>query len=414
MVYTDAKGGGRDKYYGEVAQGYDAKRTDHPKWTIEQNLIEDMLSDLPEGSMVFDCPVGTGRFVPFYESKGFQWAGLDKSREMLDLAKAKATKKGGYLFHGDILDADGMKANFEDKMFNAAVMCRLTRWLDGSVMGSAEIECRQAMANLERITKDRIIFTIRVDHPRQDIIRPIEWFGERAGLRAQLQDRGDAMRWLDVCGPPGAGKSTLCDPLSPHRFPIEERMPPIGWHDWLNEVTDLMRHVYIPPEEPDHNRFVAAVRMNIRSSKKMAMVARKDGDVYIQTGLVQRGLGFGWRLNYLGKDINILRHYFRLMPISIGVAVLVAPREVVEERNRERLKNPETAHENRDFMVELMEPGFRVLREEMSKRSVPLFEIDATDDIEASREQLVAISKHEPVVEGYDLDDDIVAPAWWA
>jgi hypothetical protein len=191
-------------------------------------------------------------------------------------------------------------------------------------------------------------------------------------------------------------------------------MPPIGWHDWLNEVTELMRHVFIPPDHPDHHRFVAAVRMNIRSSKKMAMIARKDDDgVYIQTGLVQRGLGFGWRLNYLGKDINILRHYFRLMPVSIGVAVLVAPKEVVEERNRERLNNPETAHENRDFMVELMEPGFRILREEMSKRQVPLFEIDATDDIEASREQLVSIAKHEPFVAGYDLGDDVVAPSWW-
>ena len=57
--------GGAEKYVGQVAQGYDAKREQSPKWQIEQRVIEDMLSDLPAESVVLDCPVGTGRFLPF-------------------------------------------------------------------------------------------------------------------------------------------------------------------------------------------------------------------------------------------------------------------------------------------------------------------------------------------------------------
>jgi ubiquinone/menaquinone biosynthesis C-methylase UbiE len=172
MVYYDRQGG-RDKYHGQVATGYDDKRQNDPKWTIEQQIIENML--LEAGQTVFDCPVGTGRFIPCYERLGLKWTGMDKSTAMLDQAKAKATKEGGALFCGDILDTASMAGIFQERQFDTAVMCRLTRWLDGSVMGSAEIECRTAIQNLARIA-NKIIFTIRIDHPRKDIIRPLEWF----------------------------------------------------------------------------------------------------------------------------------------------------------------------------------------------------------------------------------------------
>ena len=66
MEYTTPHGneGGAAKYHGAIAQGYDQKREESPKWQIEQKVIEGWLADLPMGDWVLDCPAGTGRFIP--------------------------------------------------------------------------------------------------------------------------------------------------------------------------------------------------------------------------------------------------------------------------------------------------------------------------------------------------------------
>lgn len=120
------------------------------------------------------------------------------------------------------------------------------------------------------------------------------------------------MLWVDVAGYPGSGKSTICDSLwHPHAFKIEDVPPPTHWHDFVSEVTRCLTLIR------DHPTFVAAVRMNRRSMRKMAMVdGMRDERVYCQTGFVQRGLGFGWRMTDMGMDIRELEHFFRLMPLS--------------------------------------------------------------------------------------------------
>lgn len=191
---------GRDKYHGQVATGYDLKREASQKWRVEQAIIEDMLSGLHQGDWVTDIPIGTGRFIPYYEAKGLLYRGIDKSREMIAQAVKKVTvPRLGRFMHGDILDSAGMAQYLEPLSTDATVMCRLTRWLDGREMGSAETECRTAMANIERITRGRIIFTARVDHPRQDIIRPIEWF-ELPGWKIHRNEAGyeDSYRIVEM------------------------------------------------------------------------------------------------------------------------------------------------------------------------------------------------------------------------
>lgn len=230
------------------------------------------------------------------------------------------------------------------------------------------------------------------------------------------------MNWLDVAGPPGVGKSTLCDALwGPHDIRIEDRLPPASWHDFLNEVSRLFWLI------KDHRTFPAAVRMVNRSVRKIATVARMpafvpaipepglppgmwwpDDDIlrvlpdepakpYIQTALVQRGLGFGWRLNHMGADLNELRHYFRLMPVSIGVAFLEADEAAIVARNRMRRFNPKTAHEDRAFMVPLMREPIRIAKEELRARGVPVIEIDVGGQpVEAARAQLLAFADQAP------------------
>jgi len=193
--------------------------------------------------------------------------------------------------------------------------------------------------------------------------------------------------------------------------------------DFLNEITRLFLLIR------DHWSFKPAIRMNNRSIRKIATVAR-HADAgwtsaqkpasgcnlpmpYIQTALVQRGLGFGWRLNDLKIDLNELRHYFRLMPVSIGVAVTRCPQEVVVERNHAREKVKETAHENRDFMVPLMQPAIELALEVLRERGVPIIEIDTTRPVEESRKLLVDFAgqePHNPEASGPRLEIPVLSP----
>jgi hypothetical protein len=197
------------------------------------------------------------------------------------------------------------------------------------------------------------------------------------------------MRWCDVAGPPGVGKSTLCDPLwGPHDVEPREIKPPIEWHDFCNEVSRLLGLVR------EHKSFVAAVRMNRRSMRKMASVsAMESGKPYIQTGFVQRGLGFGWRLVDMGKPVEELYHFFRLMPVSLGVVFLETDADALVERNVAREKVKETAHENRSFMGPLMQPAIEFARNVLDDRGVPVKVISTTGNIDIARKELIDFSK---------------------
>lgn len=147
---------GADKYHGAVATGYDAKRENDPKWTIEQKIIEGLLDDLPEGSIILDAPVGTGRFLPCYARKKFKILGLDKSLDMLKEAHAKGVALD---IEGDLIQGDVRETGFPDQSVDAVINCRITRWLSPE-------DCQKMFREMQRVSKDRIIWTARVaNHP---------------------------------------------------------------------------------------------------------------------------------------------------------------------------------------------------------------------------------------------------------
>jgi len=235
------------------------------------------------------------------------------------------------------------------------------------------------------------------------------------------------MNWVDVAGSPGIGKSTICDPIfGPHEIPIEDRLPPAEWEPFLNEITRLLTLVR------KHWSIVPAIRMNRRSVRKMATVARlgtistRPGATveniamngpYIQTGFVQRGLGFGWRLAQLKIDAHELTPYFELMPVSIGIAVLYADEKTAIERNNARKQVPETAHEDRDFMVPLMEKPKEIAIDVLRGRGIPLIEIDTRQSVEAARADLVAFANANANFAASDgLGPEMAVlqkPVWW-
>lgn len=151
---TQQTEGGAGKYHGAVAAGYDAKRQLSAKWQAEQRIIQDMLGDLPERTVVLDVPVGTGRFLEFYRDRGFECWGVDTSRDMLALAARKP--------HGKLRLGLGDVRNLHpipDKAVDVAVMVRMSRWLEPS-------DFAKALRELQRVARQRIIFTARVrNHP---------------------------------------------------------------------------------------------------------------------------------------------------------------------------------------------------------------------------------------------------------
>lgn len=204
------------------------------------------------------------------------------------------------------------------------------------------------------------------------------------------------IRFLDVSGPPGAGKSSLCYPVWGDRSVTWDGLPPpAAWKPFLDELATLMRLV------SDHPSIQAVLRMNDRSIKKMAtvdrMAAPEGNPVFIQTGLVQRILGFGWRLQDLRRDINLIRRALWLMPVSVGVVFLEADLETLLERNRKREhdyhEGRASHNENRSAQVPLMLPSIVVAKEALHERGVPIVEIDVQNQsIDAARGELMAFA----------------------
>lgn len=192
------------------------------------------------------------------------------------------------------------------------------------------------------------------------------------------------MRWLDVCGPPGSGKSTLCDHIwHPHSVWWTGQPLPQEWQAWWSVCVDLL------DELKDHPTYRALHGMTYRSMRKMCSVnERGDEAVYIQTGFAQRGLGFGWRLSERGR-VQMVRRYFQAMPASLGVAIVTCPVAEAQKRNQGRERVAETAHENREHMVPLMMPAIEILKEEMSALGVAVKEIDTTQPIADARWELL-------------------------
>lgn len=245
------------------------------------------------------------------------------------------------------------------------------------------------------------------------------------------------MRWLDVAGPPGCGKSTLCYPVwGDKSVTWDGKLPPAYWRPFLEEVTSLMMLTR------DHPSFEAVVRMNDRSAKKMATVERMSesicaagqtseqtfgkvetqrltgSPVFIQTGLVQRILGFGWRLIDLKRDPHLIRTALWRMPVSVGVAFLDASDACIMARNKAREANPATAHENRSYQVPLMRPAIAIAKEVLRERGIPIIEIDVEgQSVESARAALLGFADQDVCASALMVADQrkemVVPPRWW-
>lgn len=139
------------KYQGETAREYEAKRTDSQKWESEQTILKEIIAGLDPGDVVLDIPCGTGRLQPLLDHPHLRTIGMDVNTDMSDQAKAK----GMLVRYGDVTYIP-----LGEKSVDASFCIRLLNWL-------SEADVRRALGELQRVTRKKITFTLRVaEHPR--------------------------------------------------------------------------------------------------------------------------------------------------------------------------------------------------------------------------------------------------------
>lgn len=101
----------RDRYRGDTALRYEAKRIGAKVWHDEHAAVRAFLSELPTRITVVDIPVGTGRYAEIYAERGITVIGFDTSPEMLKLAREQFDRHGlvrnkrSHLYEHDALES---------------------------------------------------------------------------------------------------------------------------------------------------------------------------------------------------------------------------------------------------------------------------------------------------------------------
>jgi len=116
---------------------------------LEQEVVHQLLSELPPGSSVLDAGCGTGRHTAFLAENGHDVTGIDSSPEMLAVAAAKVPAARFEL-------ADLERIPFPDDSFDAAV-CSL-------VLSHAR-DIRPGVAELARVVRPGGRLFISNPHP---------------------------------------------------------------------------------------------------------------------------------------------------------------------------------------------------------------------------------------------------------
>jgi len=133
------------KYDENVANSYDTDRQEEEHWMLENTYIKNFYKNL-QISRLLDLPVGTGRFLEYYENVN-NIIGIDISDDMLNIAKEKTKNLQSNIL---LLKGDAFNLNYPDSYFMHTVCFRLLHLIPP--------EERQKLFNeLVRVTSDKLI-----------------------------------------------------------------------------------------------------------------------------------------------------------------------------------------------------------------------------------------------------------------
>lgn len=112
-------------YKGEAAAEYEKLRQRNRKWKKETAIVQRIISGLDLGTLILDIPLGTGRFLPYYQKKGIRTIGLDISMDMLRQAKKKMMRTGIV----PVIIGDARHIPMISKSVDYIICIRLLNWV---------------------------------------------------------------------------------------------------------------------------------------------------------------------------------------------------------------------------------------------------------------------------------------------
>jgi 2-polyprenyl-3-methyl-5-hydroxy-6-metoxy-1,4-benzoquinol methylase len=167
---------GSEKHYSyaayadaAMASSFDAKRFGGPIGNIllqdQERVLAEFLGDVA-GRRVLDMATGTGRAALALAKRGALVTGVDASRQMLTVARARAAEAGLSI---EFEEGDAHALAFPDGAFDASVCLRMLMHVP---------DWRKALGELCRVTRHRLVF----DYPAVASAAALQTIWRRAAV----------------------------------------------------------------------------------------------------------------------------------------------------------------------------------------------------------------------------------------
>lgn len=170
-----------DSYWGENATNYDEERADD-KWQREAEVFEQLL-DLTAPTVVFDCPVGTGRWLSAYNKRFPQLSRViaaDISDDMLSETKKKSDS---VQFELSLMKQNVIKDGAGITRLEGPGLVVCTRFLNWLTLGQTE----KVLRSIATIEPKWIILSLRYRHSLSEYSELKKW--KRIALRRFHNER---------------------------------------------------------------------------------------------------------------------------------------------------------------------------------------------------------------------------------
>jgi ubiquinone/menaquinone biosynthesis C-methylase UbiE len=141
-----------DHYHGDVAKGYLEKRLQQQSWHREQEIVRELIQELPLGMKVLDVPFGTGRFVDMFLERNMDIYGVDISQDMLNAAKEAL---GPAYDRCKVHLGSAEKLPYDDKFFDLVVCFRFFGLISFAM-------ARNVLREIHRVLRDKAIIRVPV------------------------------------------------------------------------------------------------------------------------------------------------------------------------------------------------------------------------------------------------------------
>jgi len=121
----------RSGYQGKTAELYDRKRSKRKKWKREMAVLQALAAQFEPGASILDIPLGTGRFLEFYNEGRHTVYGIDISRDMLQKARDRVLALDSNHNRGDVglVMGEAEHIPMRDSSIDYVVCIRLLNWV---------------------------------------------------------------------------------------------------------------------------------------------------------------------------------------------------------------------------------------------------------------------------------------------